>query len=48
MADNTMSASERSKKALQDEKIQQDILRRKQEEEKQDVNRAHTDDWALL
>jgi hypothetical protein len=48
MADNEMSASEKSKKALQEEKIQADILRRKIEEEKQDVDHKHTDDWALL
>jgi hypothetical protein len=48
MADNDMSASERSKKALQEEKVQADILRRKEEEEKQDTNHRHTDDWALL
>jgi hypothetical protein len=48
MAENEMSASEKSKKALEEEKLDKDLLRKQEEHEKDTTSHKHTDDWALL
>jgi hypothetical protein len=47
MAD-TSSTQKTSKEALREERFQKDLLMRKEEEEKEDLKKRHTDDWSIL